>query len=522
MGGVIAAGAPQSAYAGAQMFKLGGNAVDAAVAAAFASFVAEMMVVNLGGGGYAMVYDQSGATAFDFFTGVPERGNPETYDFHRIDVDYGPTTQPFWIGRAAAGVPGVMAGLSTLAAERGTLSLETLMAPAIELAHEGFHVSDQFALVISMLHRIFSHTPDLQSMFSPHGHFVRPGEFIRFQRLARTLETLAKAGPDYFYKGPLAELIAADQHTNGGRITARDLAEYEVHETIPLRIRYRNHEVFVPPPSSMGGMLIGFALKLLESVPLRQVAHNSTRHIAILAHVMRQANRAREAWDHVPISLDRGNVFLSDHFMAPYQQHLHELLAGAFPGDEPQAPLGGGNTSHISAIDNSGLAVGITTTAGENGGFTIAETGLCLNNILGELDLNPKGFHVQRPGDRMMSMMAPVIVCRDGHPVLSLGSAGSNRIRSATLQTISNVIDFDMTPDQAIQMPRVHHESGFLQLEGGIDPSVVEPLIALGFKANLWDDRSLYFGGVQAVAARHAHLAGAGDPRRGGGAMTVP
>ena len=522
MGGVIATGSMESSKAGQRIFELGGNAVDAAVAATFTSFISEMMVVNLCGGGYAVVAEGQNSAAYDFFAGVPSMRDPSLFDFREISVDFGATKQPFFIGRASTGVPGVMAGLCMLAQEKGSMPLSALMEPAIQLAKTGFHVTAQFAQITYLLTDIFGDTPELKALFSCNHRLVREGDFIAFPQMAHTLTRLAAAGPDLFYKGAIAQALAADHAAHGGRITLADMTGYQVHKTPTISVKYRDYEVLLPPPSSLGGSLIGFTMNLLRDVSLKTVPHNSSRHIEILAHVMRSGNRAREAWDTFPSGDARVPAFFSHSHLDPHRDHLHQALDGQEPPQEPvRAKPGAGNTSHISAIDDSGLAVSITTTAGENAGYVLGDTGLALNNILGELDLNPKGFHVQTPGDRMMSMMAPTIVCYHGKPVIAVGSAGSNRLRSAIFQTISNIIDFGMTPEQAINAPRVHHEDGILHLEGGVSPSVAQELEEKGFQVKLWTDRNLFFGGAQAVTNFDGQLKGGADKRRGGAVLSV-
>ena len=202
--------------------------------------------------------------------------------------------------------------------------------------------------------------------------------------------------------------------------------------------------------------------------------------------------------------------------MGKWTQRLNNALAGKPFEHEPAQPPSLGHTSHISVMDDAGLAVSITTSAGESGGYLVANTGICLNNILGELDLNPNGWHQHPPGSRLSSMMSPAIVLKNGRPVMSVGSAGSNRIRSAILQTISRFVDFDMDPDKAINAPRIHYEEGILQIEAGFSGETIEYLKDAGFAVNVWDETSLFFGGAQAVVQQNNSLNGAADHRRNG------
>jgi len=526
--GVVAAGSPLSAAAGAAMLALGGNAVDAAVAAAFASFVAEIQVVNIGGGGYALIgtpEPDGAATAYDFFCKMP---SPQAErDFREIQVDFGNQRQPFFIGRASTAVPGVVAGLCRMAEDRGRLPLSDLLGPAIRLARDGFMVTAEMYQILEILAPIFNATPGLRSMMGTSRGIVRPGDRLTLPALADTLAALASEGSDLFYKGAIAEAICSDHRQHGGLITPSDLATYQVELNPPLRIDYRGFEVLLPPPSSHGGVLIGFALKLLEHFDLAATRFHSLDHLRILAHVMRQTNRARADWDRWSDEpRKRVARFLHPDHVKGFRQHIERDLAAESLGrqDSGQEPPGSGapgHTSHIAALDEDGLAVSITTSAGENAGYVVGDTGICLNNVLGEHDINPDGFFQYPTGARLFSMMSPTLVLEGGRPVLALGSAGSNRLRSAILQTISNCIDFGLPLERAVNDARIHYENHTLELECGIDADVAAGLERQGFKVNLWDRRSLFFGGAQAVSAHDGRLHGVGDDRRGGAAVVL-
>jgi len=526
--GAIAASDPQTAEAGARMLRRGGDAIDAAVAAAFASFVIEFSLVNIGGGGIATVVDtgaDSGthnATTYDFFSDMPSGALRDVSDFRRVLVDFGSTQQPFYIGRASVAVPGVVAGLCAMAAEHGTLPLATLLEPAIERAYEGVLISEQLAYAYHLLRPIFSDTAEMAAIFTPQGHIYQAGERIHFPNLGRTLERLSRAGPDLFYTGDIARAIVADQEAHGGLLTAHDLAAYRVQRRAPWRLPYRNFTVLLPPPSSIGGVLVGFALKLLASVDVGALDHNGAEHVRLLAEVMRLTNRARWHWETSSDAVaDRLTWFLGDAHVDEYRRSLHAVLNGAAAPVDPSFAPGPNDTTHITTADAAGRLVSITTSAGECAGFVVGDTGVCLNNMLGELDLHPNGFHQSPPGSRLTTMMTPTVVMRGEQPVLALGSGGSNRIRSAITQAISNVLDFDMTPSSAVEAARVHFEEGVLQLEGGIAPHVADELAALGYDVNRWSTQNMFFGGAHLVACDQDALIPVGDRRRGGSVQVV-
>lgn len=543
MSGVIAAGHPQTVEAGAEMLQQGGNAVDAAVAATFASFVAESSLVNIGGGGIAQVYDPGTrrSVVYDFFSTMPGLStNHETpehrLDFRKVSVDFGAAQQPFYIGRGSVAVPGVVAGLCRMAEEMGTLPLPRILDPSVRLAREGVILSGTHAYITHLLKPILTDTPQLAAIYAPTGEMLSAGQTITFPELADTLEALGREGPSLFYTGVMAEKILADQQAHGGLITEADLASYRVVRSVPIPVAYRGYTVLLPPPSSAGGPLIAFALKLLASLSLEGVSHNGLRHLRILAEIMRLTNVARAAWEvtldqqhpatnghHIPATGD----LLADDNVRDYRQKLSETLNGQQQSLEPKVSKEPSNTTHISVADESGRIVAITTSAGESAGFLVGDTGVALNNMLGEIDLHPGGFHRLPPGHRLMTMMSPTLVLHDGRPVMAIGSGGSNRLRSAILQTISNVIDFDLNLAEAVGASRLHFEADEAQLEGGIDPAVADQMESAGYKVNRWPGRNMFFGGAHAVARRdgegntNSPWMAVGDPRRGGSVASV-
>lgn len=522
--GVIAAGSPQTAAAGATILQQGGNAVDAAVAAAFASFIAEVGVVHLGGSGMAHLYDQQNGRSivYDFFSNTPGLGGtpPETLDFEKVTIDFGATTQPFHLGRASVAVPGNIFGLCQMVTDYGRLPLSAVLQPAIELAANGLAIEPFQARTCDLLAPLYTHTASMRRIFAHNGRIIQPHEHLFIPDLAETLQMLAAAGPDVARNGRLAQAIITDQQTNRGLLTATDLAQYDVHKVESLRIPYRQYELLLPPFSSTGGVLTAFTLKLLDKFDLSHMAHNSAKHLQLLYELMVATNRARPAWDKASVNLpidDAVALFLDDNLIAPYARHIQTALdlgkASPYVA-EPPAP---NNTSHLSVVDANGLAVSLTTTAGESAGYVVPGTGLILNNMMGEADLHPNGFHSRPPGQRIPTMMTPMIVVQDGQTRLVLGSGGSIRIRSAILQVLSNVVDFGMGLDAAVTAARVHVESGALQCEAGYDSLAVYELSRMGYPINRWENRSIYFGGVHSVGRdENGRLVAAGDDRRGG------
>ena len=527
--GVIAAGDKETAAAGAEMLRRGGNAVDAAVAAAFASFIAEAGVVHLGGSGIAQLYDaRSGQSrVYDFFSVVPGLGSqpPERLDFEAVTIDFGAATQQFYLGRGAVAVPGNIAGLCRLAADYGRLPLADLLAPAIRLARDGVALAPFQADTCALLAPLYTHTEGVRRVFAPAGRVIRPGERLHIPDLAETLTALARAGDDYARRGPLARALLADQAANGGLLTAADLEAYVVLRPAPIRLAYRDHEVRLPPLCSAGGVLTAFTLRLLSAFDVAAWPHGSVGHLQLLVEVMAATTRARAQWDNWLDALgDEAATarLLDERAVAAARDEVRAALADRQPSPVAPEPPGPANTSHLSVMDGEGLAVGLTTTAGESAGYIVPGTGYIANNMLGEEDLHPRGFHTRPAGQRIPTMMTPAVILHGGRPRLVVGSGGSARIRSAIMQTLSNLLDYRLPLDDAVNRARVHLDGDVLQCEAGYDPRAVDALEGMGYRVNRWPARSIYFGGAHSVARDDdGRLWAAGDNRRGGATAHV-
>lgn len=525
MGGVIAAGSLGTASAGATILAQGGNAVDAAVAAAFASFIAEAGVVHLGGSGLAHLYDarHGRSQVYDFFSNAPglNRTVSEQMDFAAVTIDFGSATQEFYLGRASVAVPGNIFGLCQMAADHGRLPLATLLEPALKLARNGA-ILDQFQTdTARLLQPLYTHTPGMRQIFAANGRLIQAGEKLFIPHLVNTLLALAEEGEAFIRDGRLAQAILTDQQAHGGLLTATDLAQYNVHKLDPIRIRYRDYEVLLPPLSSVGGVFTAFSLKLLDGFQMHNLEYGSTHHLQLLYEVMAATTRAREIWDRqndrMPIS-----DFLDKAFIGRFHTEIEQALWAKRPSPLAAEAKGPNNTSHLSVIDDDGLAVSLTTSAGESAGYVVPDTGFIPNNMMGEADLHPLGFHTRPAGQRIATMMTPTIILKNGQPRLVTGSGGSARIRSAILQVLSNLLDFGQSLSETVQTARVHIENGVLQCEAGFNDQAVSDLESLGYPINRWHTRSLYFGGVHSVSrTEDGRLVGAGDDRRGGATAVV-
>lgn len=490
--GVVAAGHPVSARAGADALLAGGNAVDAALGAMLASFACEPLLTGLGAGGYMLVVAPGQApTLLDFFVEAPGRGaDPATRsELIPVPVSFGDAVQTFHVGEASVGTFGMPAGVCEAARRFGRFPLEQLAAPAARLAREGVPLNPQQAYIVEILGAIVTSTPEASALFAPDGRLLRAGERLRQPELGDALERLGAEGSRPFYEGDIAAAIVDWLAERGGLVTQADLGAYEVVDREPVGASYRGREVLTNPPPSAGGILIARALAMLDGVP-------GPPSVVQLVEVMESTQNER-----TPAFL----AGLGDPLF------VQEFLA------RPVGRLG--STTHIAALDREGWACSVTCSNGSASGVIVPGTGVHLNNMLGEQDLNPLGFHHHPPGRRMPSMMSPTIVLRDGAAQLAVGSAGSNRIRSAVLQTIIRSIDDGLEAQDAIDAPRVHFEDDMVYTEPGVDVAALE---AAGRSVSPFRARNLFFGGAQAAALdADGRFSGGGDPRRGGAAIVV-
>jgi gamma-glutamyltranspeptidase/glutathione hydrolase len=490
--GVVAAGHPWSAQAGAAALRSGGNAVDAAIASMFAAFSCEPLLTGLGAGGYMLVVPASGEPVLlDFFVEAPGRrrsSDARPAALIPVSVSFGDAVQVFNIGCASVGVWGVPAGAAAASARFGRMALAELTGPAAALARDGVPLSPEQAYIVEILGDLVTSTPEAAALFAPCGTLLTAGEVVRQPELADALELLGSEGADPFYTGEVGAAILAWLQDRGGTVTREDLAAYRVVDREPVRVSYRGREILTNPPPSAGGILIARALTLLERGP-------KPASVAAIVSAMEQTQAARTP------------------------EFLEQLDQPGF-GEAFLASGRLGSTTHVAVLDREGMACSVTCSNGASSGVIVPGTGVHLNNMLGEQDLNPLGFNRHPPGRRLPSMMAPTAVLRaDGSPELVLGSAGSNRIRSAILQTILRVIDDGLEAGQAVAAPRLHLEDGVVYTEPGIDSSEIDET---RYQHAPFRARNLFFGGVQAVEQDdHGRFWGGGDPRRGGAAVVV-
>ena len=479
----VAAGHPATTSAAVEVLSAGGNAVDACVAAGFAASVAEPTLTSLGGGGFLLARTAGGEEVlFDFFVDTPGRGlarQPATLDFEEVVVRFSGADQRFHVGLASVAVPGCLAGWLHAHRRLGRLPLEQVTAPACRLAEEGVEVNAYQAYLLRILEPILTRTPDAAAIVAPGGRLLEEGDRVVNPAQSAFLRGLDDRG---FAAPELAASTAAAMAAGGGLLTAVDLTGYEVVEREPLTVGWRGNRLLTNPPPAFGGELVALGLLELEQRAGWPAPPGSVGHAMALAEAMIAAEEVRAAGE-VSAELARRRST--------------------------------GGTTHVSVADADGNAASMTTSNGEGSGWLFPGTGVMANNMMGEDDLHPGGFHSVPPGQRVASMMAPsLVVAPDGTTALAVGSGGSKRIRTALLQVVAAAVDQERSLAEAVAAPRLHWDGEQLHIESGWAEDVVAALEAR-WPVIRWAQPDLYFGGVHAVSPGRAAAA---DPRRGGAA----
>jgi gamma-glutamyltranspeptidase/glutathione hydrolase len=499
---IIAAGHDETAAAAATVIAAGGNAFDGILAALAAACVAEPVLASLGGGGFLHARPAGGEPlVYDFFVQTPRRkADVARLDFYPILADFGDTAQEFHIGIGSIATPGAIAGLFAVHRDLCRLPMARLLAPAQALAERGVEINAFQHAIAQIVEPILRARPEVFALYaSPRDpeRLAEIGERVPQPELADALACLAEQGSGVLYQGPWGERLAADCASRGGHLSEADLAGYRVEQRSPLTVSYRDARLYLNPPPSLGGLLIELTLDLLARQRLSHLRFGSAEHRHMLATAMRLTQDLR-AETATASALDPG-------LLERYRRLMRE-----------QATFRRG-TTQISIADADGNLASLTLSNGEGAAYLLPGTGIILNNMLGEEDLNPGGFHRWPEDTRIGSMMCPTLVAQGDGGWSVTGSSGSNRIRSAILQVLCNLVDLGLPLAEAVDAPRIHYEAGRLNIEPPYAPEVLDELRAQWPDILAWSQRSVFFGGAHSVGiAADGTLHGAGDPRRGG------
>jgi gamma-glutamyltranspeptidase / glutathione hydrolase len=510
--GVVAAGHPLTAEAGAQVLREGGNAVDAAICAVLTSFVTESQLTGFGAGGFMLVHEGGEDTLVDFFVAAGGAdGIERRAELEPIPVYFDETPQTFNCGAASCGVPGTAAGLEHIHQRFASMPLSRLAQPGIKLGREGVTLTKEAEYFHEILHPIITSTPEVAALYTPQGEQLVEGDVFHYPEMSDALERFAAEGSEPFCRGDVARTVSEWVRERGGTLGFDDMAAYEPIERRPVTARFRGYDVLTNPPPSSGGILIAYSLGVLERLGDRSGVEE-------LVAATEAANQRRTDDFHEGL---HDPAYVKEFMAADLDAVAARIRDGDWVGGRSGAGGPGerlGSTTHLAVLDADGNCASVTCSNGTGSGVLVPGTGVHVNNMLGEEDLNPHGFHRIPPGRRVSSMMAPTVALRDGEVMLGLGSAGSNRIRSAILQTVVRVLEDEMDAGDAVRAGRLHFEAGTVQAEPGVDEEGLAGLDRRGVPVVRWKRLNLYFGGAQAVARdpQSGELTGGGDPRRGG------
>jgi gamma-glutamyltranspeptidase/glutathione hydrolase len=524
--GMVAAEHELAAQAGLRILQGGGNAIDAACAAALAVGVTNPSSCGIGGGGFMLIYFAK--TAKLYALNYRERA-PMAVRKDMFLRDGKPDDQLLRTGSLAVAVPGEIAGVAAALKRFGTMRFSAVAQPAIELAHEGFPCGAHLAREIAQSADGLRQDNGLKTVFlNPDGSARKEGETIVNQGLAATLQRLGDDPIEGFYHGSIADQIAAYMKSHGGLITTGDLNDYKVEWEQPLEGAYRGYDVYtMPPPSSGGGMLLEM-LEMLAPGDAAGLGINSAPYLARLIEVMRQGFIDREGYgdpDFVKVPI--GKLLSPEHIKRARDEALHRSDQGPRPTPGLTAAHDHG-TSHLCVVDKEGNAVALTTTINTpfGAGMMVDGLGIILNNEMDDFAIAPGVANVYRlvgseanaiaPGKRPLSSMTPTIVMKQDKPVLVLGGSGGPTIITGVLQVALDVLDFHLEPEKAVTQARIHNQAvpDVAAVEDAMPPSRVAALKAMGFRT-----RSVpMLGAVTAIAISASGIKGAGDPRKGGAA----
>lgn len=489
MKGAIAAGSEAAVDAGVYALKQGGNAFDAIISAQLAATVSEPLLTGLCGSGIAIMHNGSDSATIDMFSTHPGLGTYTSYDLDTITINFGPTSQDFSIGMGSIATPTLWKGILNLHTH-AKLPLSTLAEPAINAAMNGIHVNRTLAYVLEILWPICSFSQGLRSLFSIENRRLKEGDIFYAPQMANDIADFVEHQEEFFTKGRVSDLVWPFLEGRSS-LTKADVHRYCVQMRAPREIPFLDSQIILPGAPSIGSEYVARNLQRLSINP------------SILEIISAQVQTCSEIDESV-----LREIFAKSNDSATHLD-FSEISAGF--------------TSHISVVDEDGVAVGLTSSLGESCGFVIPETGLILNNFLGEDDVCPK-FIQNRCGQRLMTMCTPTIV-KTSDSITVMGSGGSTRIRTAILHGVMNTILHKQSLAEAIQSPRIHIEPNLIQLELHNQPEELLAEIAnhheyRKYSLESFDEPSMFFGGLHSsrriVHNENTEYFAIGDPRRDG------
>lgn len=532
--GVVASDHPLASQAGLDVLKRGGNAIDAAIATSFVLSVVRNQSTGIGGGGFMLIHTAKGENLIiDSREIAPLKAHRDMY----LNSDKKPIEKLSTVGYKAAGVPGLLAGLDYAATHYGSQKISHLMEPAIRYARQGFKVDPHFARASEVVAKRGAR-PELQALFFDQGKPKKVGDLQTHPVLAQTLERLAQHGIQDFYTGEISRKIVSAMSQHGGLISAEDLAQYRPQIREPLRGTYRGYDIVTMPPPSSGGVALLEMLNFLRPYPLgwNSSGFGSSKYIHLVTEAMKHAfsDRANYLGDPAFVNVPVEELTSQAHADALRKKFHPDKTLGRFRYGKKglsyasrfQAPITDAGTTHYSVMDKYGNVVAATETINTYFGsqVVIPGTGILLNNEMDDFSKQPgvpnafgligNEANAIAPRKKPLSSMTPTLVLKDGQPVMAVGASGGPRIITGTLQAILNVVDFGMNVNEAVSMPRFHHQwvPEQLSVEYDMPFDVQNNLKAKGHVLKTGYAENV----VQAVLLKEGVFTGASDPRKGG------
>lgn len=517
--GMVSSGSKHASEAGASILRDGGNAVDAAAATSLALSVSATAFSGIGGGGFMMVHmaDQNQSTMIDYRENAPSGASP---DLFQTDAKGNVLNEQNHLGEKAAAVPGTLAGMAMALEKFGSMTLSQVADKAIDLGRNGFEITPFLGWVMNTDSDLtltkFKRSEEASRIWLKNdGTTYNDGELFQNTAMAKTLEKVSVNGIGEFYEGFVAEQAEKHMIANDGPMRAKDFASYRPVARTPVQGLFNGFRYITSAPPSSGGIALHQLLTIFQNLNLNESGHNTVETIDIVAKALKQVYVARDLIADPDYELIDTNKFTSDKFIKSMAENTG--MINDSPGGE------GSQTSHFSVVDKHGNAVSCTESleAFFGCGVVIPETGVFLNNTMGDFDPVPNRLNSIKSGKRPRSAMTPTIFLKDNKPVLVIGSAAGPRIITAVLQVTLNILVHKMDVQSAINAPRFHYHGDELIMEGRISKSVSSGLQSLGYSVVRDDDMTFLFGGVHAITISDSgEVHGGADPRRDGVAIS--
>jgi gamma-glutamyltranspeptidase/glutathione hydrolase len=524
--GMVAAAHPLAAQAGVEILKQGGNAIDAAVATAFALNAAEPNASGLGGGGFMLIrFAKTGEiVVVDYREHAPFAATKDMYASEQAKEEG-------WskLGGKAVAVPGTLMGLTTALEKYGTMTLAEVTAPAISYMENGIEVSETLSgMIKDNFDKLCDWNDPAKIAYLKDGLPFEVGDILIQSDLAKTYHEILDNGIEYFYGGELGQKIVDAVQAKGGILTLQDLKSYKPYIREPIIGDYRGYEIYSMPPPSSGGTHLIQILNILENFDIANMNYHGPTHISVMAEAMKMAFADRAAYMADPGFVK--DIPLEGLTSKEYAKFLADQIDIRSPKQKIPAGEPGEyehhSTSHISVIDSEGNVVALTQTINYffGSGVIVPEVGIIMNNEMDDFSKDPDSPNAPEPGKIPLSSMSPTIIEKDGKPFMILGTPGGTRIFTAMVQIVSNVVDFGMGMDEAIEVARMHcytsaGKAKSIRVESRIPNITVETLRILGNEVDIKGAYDLYFGGAQGIMLKDGVLYGGGDSRRDGVAI---